>query len=246
MRYRVRNIRSVSQLVVALNQQKATTDVKWFRGQAKKDWELVPSLARDKNNLKAENALIKRFQQNAIPHLDTDLQEEWEWMFLMQHHRAFTRLLDWSESPLAALYFAVNDDKHIRSDGAVWCLDPVKEARIKFEFESEIPAFGHDKALESYLPSRLPEDSSSDLYPIAIVGPRNTSRMAAQLGTFTVNHREHKPIETIGEAKHIWKWVIPAGAKRKIAKELGHLAISRLTLFPELDSVADISKELLP
>lgn len=249
MRYQDRPIRSVSQLLGALKQQRASTNVIWFRGQAKKDWELVPSLARNINHLKAENALIKRFKQDAIPHLSADLREEWEWMFLMQHHRASTRLLDWSESPLAALYFAVNDDKHIKSDGAVWCLDPValnKEARIKFEFELEIPAFGHDTVLESYLPSRLPRDSSSELYPVAIVGPRNTRRMAAQLGTFTVNHIEHKPIEAIGGAQHIWKWVIPAGAKRKIAKELGYLAISRLTLFPELDSVAEISKEILP
>jgi len=249
LRYKDRTIKSTSQLLSALKQQRASTNVSWFRGQAKKSWKLVPSLARNKNHLKAENALIKRFKQDAIPHLSADLREEWEWMFLMQHHRAFTRLLDWSESPLAALYFAVNDDKHIKSDGAVWCLDPValnKEARIKFEFESEIPAFGHDKALESYLPSRLPGGGSSDLYPIAIVGPRNTPRMAAQLGTFTVNHIEHTPIEEIGDAKHIWKWVIPAGAKSEIAKELGYFAISRLTLFPELDSVADASKELLP
>jgi len=248
VRYPDRIIRSVSQLPGALKKQRVSTNVVWFRGQAKKNWELVPSLARNRKHLKAENALIKRFKQNAIPHLDADLREEWEWMFLMQHHRASTRLLDWSESPLAALYFAVTDQQ-IRSDGAVWCLDPValnKEARIKFEFETEIPAFGHDNALESYLPSRLPGDGSSELYPIAIVGPRNTSRMAAQLGTFTVNHLEHKPIEAIGDAKHIWKWVIPAGAKRNVAQELGHLAISRLTLFPELDSVADMSRELLP
>jgi len=59
---------------------------------------------------------------------------------------------------LAALYFAVNEGKHMGSDGAVWCLDPVslnKAANLKFGFELEIPAFGRDKVLESYLPSHV-------------------------------------------------------------------------------------------
>jgi hypothetical protein len=34
-------------------------------------------------------------------------------------------------------------------------------------------------------------------------------------------------------------------AKKHLLKELAHLGISSLTLFPELDRVADLSKELL-
>jgi hypothetical protein len=29
--------------------------------------------------------------------------DKWEWYFLMQHHRASTRLLDWSDAALVAL-----------------------------------------------------------------------------------------------------------------------------------------------
>lgn len=248
MRYKDRTIRSVARMLSALKDQAKPGQTTWFRGQARQEWHLVPSLAREAAHLQAESALIKRFMQNAAPHLDTLPREEWEWMFLMQHHRALTRLLDWSESPLAALYFAVQQEENMGASGAVWCIDPValnREAKLKFEFEAEIPAFGRDKVLESYLPSHVRENPA-ELLPVAIVGPRNTPRMAAQLGTFTINHRLHAPIEEIGKCKHVWRWVIPAASKRKVFKELTVLGITGLTLFPELDRVADLTREILP
>jgi hypothetical protein len=186
--------------------------------------------------------------QNATPHIPVPPRQEWEWMFLMQHHRAYTRLLDWTESPLAALYFAVSEKRNWKSDGVLWCLDPVslnRTANLKFEFQLEIPAFGLDPVLDNYLPSRV-HAGKSELFPVAIVGPRNTARMAAQLGTFTIMHRLNQPLETIGKGKHVWRWIIPAGAKEPILNELARLSISALTLFPELDRVADLTKELLP
>ena len=247
MRYKDRTISSVAGMLTALKAQAKPKQLIWFRGQSRKKWKLVPGLARVPSRLKAENALIKRFMQNAMPLIGTPPHEEWEWMFLMQHHRALTRLLDWTESPLAALYFAVRETEDVGAAGAVWCLDAValnKVANLKFEFEAEIPALGRDRVLNSYLPSHVQEDPS-ELSPVAIVGPRNTPRMAAQLGTFTINHRLHTPIEEIGVGKHIWRWNIPADAKKNILKELAHLRYSALTLFPELDRVADLSTELL-
>lgn len=248
MRYQDRTINSVAQLLTALKQQTEPRQLIWYRGHARIGWRLVPSLARKHKHLKAENALIKRFMQNATPQLGSPLRDEWEWMFLMQHHRCNTRLLDWTESPLAALFFAVTEDKHRKRDGAVWCLDPVelnKSANLTFDFEAEIPAFGRDEVLESYLPSRIAKNPAK-LNPVAIVGPRNTPRMAAQLGTFTINHRLHTPIEKIAGGSHLWRWVIRAVAKKRLAEELAHLGVTSLTLFPELDRVADLSKELLP
>src|SRR6266852_8142974 len=125
MRYKDRTIHSIATVLSALKQQAKPKRLIWFRGQARKDWKLVPSLARKTIHLQAESALIKRFMQNATPHITTSLRDEWEWIFLMQHYRASTRLLDWSESPLAALYFAVSEKEHMGAAGSVWCLDPV-------------------------------------------------------------------------------------------------------------------------
>lgn len=80
---------------------------------------------------------------------------------------------------------------------------------------------------------------------VAIVGPRTTNRMVAQLGVFTVNHRDHKPLEAVGQTKHVWRWIVPASSKENLRSELSLLGYTALTLFPELDRVADVAKELL-
>lgn len=248
MRFRDTKITSVGVLLDTLKKQAPDSASVWFRGQSVSTWPLIPSLARQKKHLAAEAALQKRFMQNAVPHLDRTPTFEWEWMFMMQHHRAPTRLLDWSESPLTALYFAVSEDKHLKADSAVWCLDPLAlnaEARVtSFRFAGEIPAFGVDNVLDNYLPSRV-DGSPTVMSPVAIMGPRNTARMAAQLGVFTINHREHKPLEQIGECKHAWRWIVPASSKKEMRRELALLGFTALTLFPELDKVADVAKELL-
>ena len=245
MRFADKTIRSIADLVKLLKPQVGPKDLIWFRGQSNAAWKLVPKLARRQKDLKAESALIKRFMQNANPHLPTAITEEWEWMFLMQHHGAYTRLLDWSESPLVALFFAVTQSP--RSQGAIWCLDPIalnESANIKFSFSPEIPALGRDQVVNNYLPSHV-YDSTVQLGPAAVIGPRNTPRMVAQLGTFTVNHLLHQPIEQLGSKNHVWRLIIPARAKPTIVKELAMLGYTPLTLFPELDRVADLTCELL-
>lgn len=246
MRYDDIPIHSIGELIAALGKQITPGEITWFRGQGKAGWPLVPSLARAPEQLKAETALIKRFIQNAVPHLgDNPPKTDWEWIFLMQHHRVPTRLLDWTEAPLVALYFAVT--AHSDDDGALWCLNPLalnREAHLRFRHELELPAFDRDEVLDSYLPNRV-YDGISELNPIAAIGPRSSKRMAAQLGTFTINHRTHAPIEEVGARNHVWRMVIPSEAKSTLAQELTYLSYSELTLFPDLDRVAKIAVELL-
>ena len=144
------NLTSVTDLLQALRQHFQPEDVVWFRGHEDATWQLLPSLARPPRTIDAELTVLKRFKQNAFMFLRRPPAEEWEWLFLMQHYRAPTRLLDWSESPLTGLYFASDTDDS--TDGCVWALSPTKLneiARLKPDFPQDIPCFGEDEGPKS-------------------------------------------------------------------------------------------------
>lgn len=244
-------VSSVSELVTALMNFSKPGETVWFRGQEHKDWPLQPSIARYPKGIDAEIMLIKRFTQNAMPYLENKRPKaEWEWLFVMQHYGVPTRLLDWTESPLVGLYFAVQDNPAQNgNDGALWCLHPTDlntKANLNFTFPSELPTFDQDEeVMQNYLPTRVAIDRKSNLNPVAAIALRDSPRMYAQLGVFTITHRNQTPIETIATGDHIWRLIIPAAAKKQLREELAYLSFTKLTLFPELSNVAVTAKELL-
>ena len=157
----------------------------------------------------------------------------------MQHYRVPTRLLDWTESPLVALYFAV--ERCSPNDGALWMLNPLelnRVSRISPDYDRYVPSFDDD-TVSNYLPSVLRAEYTTRRDPIAVIGPRNTSRMQAQLGVFTIIHRDATPVECVGDKNHIRKFRIPANAKCEIRKELHLLAVTQFQLFPDLQGLGD-------
>lgn len=99
----------------------------WFRGHANADWELIPSIFRTTEDGRAryvEKAMFIQFQLRMSKRYRRDFGGAIEWLFLMQHHGLPTRLLDWSESVLIALYFATTDTPESRGcDAALHILN---------------------------------------------------------------------------------------------------------------------------
>lgn len=157
----------------------------------------------------------------------------------MRHHGVPTRLLDWTESPLIGLYFAVSNPAHDGDDAALWAIHPYElnqEAGVDI-----IPGFDDDIELENYLPSRAAKGATSS--PLAAIGVRNSPRMYAQKGMFTISHRDGIPLENVGAKKHIWRYVIPKNKKPQIREQLKIVRVDRLAIFPDLDSVAEVATE---
>jgi hypothetical protein len=245
MRYPDEEITSIGELVSRLGAHLAgITSPAWYRGQSDAAWRLEPKLLRTVP-MQSERYLINRFRQNATLLVERHPQTEFDWLFLMQHYAAPTRLLDWTESPLAALYFALgraNDDKV----AALWVLLPTvlnEKSNYRPDTPDEIPSF-NDEVLQNYLPDTIASETRSKLFPFAALAPRNSARMQAQLGVFTISHRENIYIEDVGAAgtprDHIWRYLIPPARRQSLRNELRLLAITKFQLFPELGSLGGL------
>ena len=227
----------------------------WFRGCTDKDYPLVPSIGRSPYMIGMENALLKAFKQDAVQFMEQHPASEWEWLLWARHHNLPTRLLDWTESPLTGLYFATHsiDDigKNDSKDGALWLLLPTVlnlRAGIKLQGR-ELPIFEEgDEYLDNYLPSKLmTENVHVQMKPIAGIAARHLKRMQAQRSVFTVTHKEQAPVyrENSQEGNsHIGRYIIPSGSKERIREELAALQLTRLSIFPELDNVARLARDV--
>lgn len=242
MSYKIIDINSLTELIDALQVdfQDYGGSV-WYRGQTKETHPLLPSYLRA--DYAPETTLLSAFKQNASMLTDKQPTNSFDWMFLMQHYGIPTRLLDWSESPLVALYFALQKDDEF--DAVIWALKPTelnKIANIKNRVEQfYIPSFEDDEiksyAIESVIGARV------ELNPVAVIATRNNPRIQAQMGVFTIHHNEKIAIEDIGDKSHIIKYIIKKESKKHILKQIELLGVTEFQLFPELASINSIMKK---
>ena len=224
----------------------------WFRGEPIVDTRLLPKLYRPRadGTLHHENKLLQMFRMKAQSFAANPTPDRGhidEWLFLAQHVGLPTRILDWTENALLALYFAVKADKPV-----VWMLNPMAlnthvvstlSDREVEEFEEfpltwvrpEEPGIniGHENIRGAWERDRRGVD-----LPVAVHPTYVHPRMGAQRSVFTVHGRKKDPIDLLIPASILVRFDILPRATLPIQRELGMLGIQEASAFPDLDGLA--------
>jgi len=218
-------------------------DTAWWRGHAKRDWFLLPQVFRadpDRPGVRLyadETALLGHFISRAPTRTYRPCpaaEDYFGWLFLAQHYGLPTRLLDWTENLLVALFFAVIDSED--EDGCLWALWPGGLNRT----------FGASTGLVQIRDRNVVELAKASFDPntvcpaetIAIDGQEIDPRMLAQMSRFTL-HSQEDPMEFFPTStEYLRRYLIPRAAKSKIRAQLSGVGIRRSNLFPDLANLA--------
>lgn len=206
----------------------------WFRGQRDDSWKLAPGILRSPYVKKArqhEGNMTELFQGHAPAYCERPPLAWLDWQVLMQHHGCPTRLLDWSEGALIALYFAVRRlGKGVDTNsGSVFVLDPHKLS-ASGPFAGITPLSGatvRNKALDTEKP-----DSIVPFLPTYL-----NARSLAQKSRFTLSPFDPDALQNL-KRPVLFRIEIAHEAKARLFWQLKECGITDTTLFPDLDALA--------
>lgn len=224
----------------------------WYRGAPSNSFHLIPRAYRLDDYDEAQ--VLLDFHQNACAYADTEGMNDWDLYFLAQHHNVPTRLLDWTENLLAAVYFALRDWKE-EDTPCVWVIDPARLNSALIGWPGLIVPTNSDRD-SIWLPPQAGSPKTSkgedgfkycNKSPLAIWPRRSNRRIVAQQGAFTVHGVDRQPIDKLVDddihpqtiARIDIEFADP-GASKHTLRSLG---MKHAAFFPDLDSYVTDLKE---
>lgn len=216
-------------------------ELMFWRGHSDASWSLLPSVFRPEH-LGKEQAYTGHFiaKAKARHHPCPPRDDKLGWLYLMQHFGLPTRLLDWSENALVALFFAVCDKNFDAYDGCIWTLSA---AQLNQRTMKQATLIQHeDPMIAEFVKAAFDDRRSAQTSPtFALATEQDNLRMLLQQAAFTF-HGDQTPLENIPDAdKVVTKLLIPKTAKESIRWHLTVMGFYRWNLFPDLST---LSKEL--
>lgn len=100
----------ISKLFEAVGDQFFSNTI--YRGHGDKSWTLVPSVFREKKVGIKDREDLNRWMASARWFVQPPPKNDIEWLVWAQHYGVATGLLDWTVSPLIALFFASAEQEH--------------------------------------------------------------------------------------------------------------------------------------
>lgn len=239
-------LQSVIQNVTTVFQQDP-----WYRGQPKKNLDLVAPIFRGKVNsdiyLNERDKISHWLRFASFRCQNPPKEDDYPcWLYLMRHHGLETRLLDWSTSVLIALFYAIQD---LDEDGELIMVSP---AHMNYRTTGTFGIFKHDSTIIQQL-SKSPITGSQPVFydditkepvkeqiPAACFYPKEIDlRMFIQQSVFSI-HANNMPVDKLQNPEFfVHRFVIPKEVKPNF---LGFVCIScglnEDKLFPDLDTLS--------
>lgn len=218
----------------------------WFRGQSDYSWGLVPSVQRkDGMGKNYEQYISTNFMIHTM-RLNPNAPQQYDrasWLTLMQHYGLPTRLLDWSESPLVALYFALSGDEDAKTDAAVWVLNPMKLNK-KVGYGEYVPPISYDSLrgdLEGAFSDHDKDDYELQNRIIACHGVGCDLRMYVQQSDFTIHsttERLDQILKLDESCDYFYKICIPQKIRKKLLVQLDAMGFHESSIYPDMEHIA--------
>ena len=223
-----------------------------FRGQADVRWNLRNAIERtDFRTLHpgVEAEFVAEFQRGARNYLSKDELPEHliEWLALMQHHGAPTRLLDFTKSPYIAAYFAFEQCMAIEdSYVAVWAInfDFLRNRALNIlstEFEEDIK-LNNNLINERLFEKIFSQNNRNLVFPVEPfrMNRRYSLQQSIFVSTGTFAEAFMNQLDFLGEEtqKAVIKIELPTSLQKEVLRDLQRMNLNRASLFPDLDGYA--------
>lgn len=221
----------------------------WWRGQPVSSWELRPGVYRNAYTTVDEQRANITFKLEAPARYEKCPTANVDWLFLMQHYGMKTRLLDWTRSPLVALFFAISDRRHDRRSANLFALNPWS---LNLLNNYKGISSGDDLLVTAIANEAFPgnyQDGMARAEVVAVYPPRIDVKVIVQQAMCTIHGTSAPRLEDFQKnantyfpknAKFLEKATIPASKKPELRKFLGdYLGIRKDTVFPDLYYLAE-------
>ncbi len=250
-------ITTLEELMALLSEQEYRPDLRRsrspfvYRGMTNADFRMVTSLRRNCKELQRtlEPAILKNFAKYAVIEDPSISQSVWRQMILGQHHGLPTRLLDWTQSALVALHFAVSEEnlEHMEDhDCMVWRIDmgevhsllPETYQTVMRQFQAEV--FSVDMLGRAAQSLAQYDRDMGDGAMVVLEPPSISARIVNQYSFFSVIPMDMENVEDFlnRRTEHSVKFIIDRRLRWRVRDMLDQLNMSERIVYPGLDGLS--------